>query len=75
VVAPALVHSLVDRTAPTNVHVAHLNFEVFVELCEYSAYDSVVFGSFFSTLRNVTLGLSGPIAHLFNSQAGFIHNQ
>jgi hypothetical protein len=75
VVAPAVTCASVDRAAPSNVPMVHLNVEVFVELCLLSAYDSVAFGSFFSCLRNVSLGLAHTDEHHLVSFTDSLDNQ
>jgi hypothetical protein len=75
VVVLAMARASVDHAAPSNVPMVHLNVEVFAELCQLSAYDSVAFGSFFSSLRNVTLGLARIDEHHLISLAGILDNQ
>jgi hypothetical protein len=57
---------------PASMTVVRLNFEVFADLYQYSAYDSTAFVGFVSSLSNVTLGLSNnDAAEIFaNSVSG-----
>jgi hypothetical protein len=49
--------------------VVELNFEVLAEFYQYCAYDSVAFGSFFSVLKNIMLGIPHhSVTELFSNR-------